>query len=57
MALLRLLDFLRAVKEDLIGVWYVVDFAAAELSAVISTMMSSWLFFSVVVRVTLVTTT
>lgn len=57
MALLRLLDFLRAVKEDLIGVWYVVDFAAAELSAVISTMMSSWLFFYVVVRVTLVTTT
>lgn len=40
-ALLRLLDSLRAVEEDLVGVWYGVGFAATKLSAMISIMMSS----------------
>ncbi|KAK9195261.1 hypothetical protein WN943_003381 [Citrus x changshan-huyou] len=40
-ALLRLLDSLRAIEEDLVGVWYGVGFAATKLSAMISIMMSS----------------
>ena len=55
MAHLRLLDSLKDVQGDLVGIWCGAaraGFVAVEPSAVISAMMSSKLFFSVVVRVT-----